>query len=78
VNAFKPKGMYYKTLRSRNLRKIDRFCNKLVSFLLSVVNTLAYYSKFLIVQAPGAKISLIWSYKNLTIIRYIFPKIFLF
>ncbi len=36
---------HYKTLRIRNLRKMERFLSKLVSFLLSVTwtNTLAYF-----------------------------------
>jgi hypothetical protein len=34
--------MYNKTLRTRNLQKIDRFCSKLVSFLFSVTNTLSW------------------------------------
>ncbi len=44
-------GLYYKTLRTRNLQQMARFRNKLVSFLLSVewtnilvwTNTLAHY-----------------------------------
>ncbi len=45
VNA---RGLYYKTLRLRNLCEKDRFCCKLVSFISSVTsalsqtNTLAY------------------------------------
>ncbi len=34
-----PGGLYYKTLRIRNLRKMARFRYKLVSFLLLVTNT---------------------------------------
>ncbi len=30
------RGLYYKKLRIHNLRKMDRFCGKLVTFLLSV------------------------------------------
>jgi hypothetical protein len=33
--------MYYKTQQSRNVQQMDRFCNKLVSFILSATNTLA-------------------------------------
>jgi len=36
-------GLYYKTIRIRNLWQMGRFRSKLVSFLLSVTNTLAYY-----------------------------------
>ncbi len=31
-----PRGLYYKTLRTRNLQKMVRFHNKLVSFPLPV------------------------------------------
>ncbi len=34
-----PRVVYYKALRTRNLQKIDRFRNKLVSLLLSVLLT---------------------------------------
>jgi hypothetical protein len=34
--SYKTQGLYYKALRTRNLQKIDRFRNKLVSFELSV------------------------------------------
>ncbi len=40
---FKVQGPYYKTLRTHNLRQMARFCNKLVSFLLS--QTLAWTNK---------------------------------
>ncbi len=33
-------GMYYKTLRTRNVGQIDNFRNKLVSFILTVTSTL--------------------------------------
>jgi hypothetical protein len=58
-------GLYYKTLRIRNLRKTVKFRSKLMLFLLSVTNTLvltntlAYYGirrlrihNVFIVQAP--------------------------
>ena len=32
-------GLYYKKLRIRNLRKMDKFRSKVVSFLLSVTFT---------------------------------------
>ncbi len=32
------RGLYYKTLRIRNLRKLARYSSKLVSFLLSVTS----------------------------------------
>ncbi len=34
-------GLYYKTIRARNVRQMHRFCSKLASFILSVKNTLA-------------------------------------
>jgi hypothetical protein len=39
-----PWRLYYKTLWIRNLRKIDRFRCKLLSFLLSATNTLTWTS----------------------------------
>jgi hypothetical protein len=40
----KNKTLYHKTLRIRNLRQIMvRFRSKLVPFLMSVSNTVAYY-----------------------------------
>jgi hypothetical protein len=37
------RGLYYKTLRICYVPQMDRFCHKLVSFILSDTNTLAYY-----------------------------------
>ncbi len=37
------RGMYYKILQTRNVLQIDRFLGNLVSSILSVTNTLAYY-----------------------------------
>ncbi len=34
-----PTGLYYKTLRIRNLHKMDTFCIKLVSFYMKVAFT---------------------------------------
>jgi hypothetical protein len=36
ASFFQPWGLYYKVFLTRNLRKIDRFRNKLVSFELPV------------------------------------------
>jgi hypothetical protein len=33
-------GLYYKTLQIHNVRQMDIFRNKLVSFILSVTNTI--------------------------------------
>jgi hypothetical protein len=35
-------GIHYKTLGIYNLRKMDNFCRRLVSFLLPVTNTVAW------------------------------------
>jgi hypothetical protein len=44
----KAKGLYYKTLRIRNVRKMDKFCCKLVLFEasereLTIAKKIAYY-----------------------------------
>ncbi len=45
-------GACTKTLKIRNFRKMDRFCSKLVSFLLTVTNTQAWtkHTSFLWIQ----------------------------
>jgi hypothetical protein len=54
-------GLYYQNLEIYALTKMDTFCSKLVSFLLSVINTLVWAnalacfrirSHVFIVQAP--------------------------
>jgi hypothetical protein len=30
----RPRGLYYKTLRTHNIRQIDRFLNKLVPYIV--------------------------------------------
>jgi hypothetical protein len=42
ARPFYSRAQYYKTFRFSNLRQMSRFCNKLVSFLRSVTNTLAW------------------------------------
>ena len=62
-----PRSLYYKTSRIRNLREMDRYQSKLVTFVLDKytlawTNTLAYYGvrrlrihNVFIVQAPGVE-----------------------
>ncbi len=56
TGKFNAKGLYYKTLQVCNLKKINRFCSKLGSFLLSVTNTLAkesdYYKSVIFCTGP--------------------------
>jgi hypothetical protein len=72
-------ALYYKTLRTRNLRKIDRFCTKLVTFdcdKYTSLNkkTLVYYGvcrlrihKVFIAQAPEDKFKLL----QVTTVKYL-------
>ncbi len=45
-------GLYYKTVRTRNLRQIDIFCSKLVSFLLPGTKYTCLFKHTSLLQIP--------------------------
>jgi hypothetical protein len=61
---FSSGGLYYKTLRSRNLREMDRFYSKLVTFGLDKYTSLNKQTHYLTtesvdfesVQTPGVNV----------------------
>jgi hypothetical protein len=52
---FMPKGQYYKNLPIRNVRQMDRFCNKLVPYIVGHHHTI-FYKHTSLLQNPSKQI----------------------